>query len=119
MTGWNSTISVPTGGTEDCGQSEENDVRIAHGHPAEFVGRRMMFRADFISYNRKTDDLHAEGHVFFYNFVNKERIWCDKVDYHAERDNEHGTFSGHLVGETLPRIVDQARNADHRGAFSF
>ena len=104
--GWAGTITVPTGGHSDCTQTLDPDekVRTLHAYPAEIVGQRMMFRADDIVYNTETQDLHAEGHVFYYNFVRNEKIWCDKLDYHTEKGNEHGKFY-EPVGETMPKIV--------------
>ena len=106
--GWLSTVTVDTGGkTENCTQSMEGNSREAHARPAEILSSRMMFRADNITYDQLTEDMHAEGHVYFYNFVNKERLWCDKVDYHTEKGKEYGTFTGHVVGDTFPRITSK------------
>ena len=102
--GWISSFAVPTGGRADCSQSFEKGVRTMHGHPAEFVDSRMMFRADDIVYNTDTEDLHAEGHVYYYNFGRNEKIWCDKLDYHAEKGKEYGVFH-HVVGEMSPKIA--------------
>jgi LPS-assembly protein len=108
--GWISTIAVPTGGHTDCTQTLDPDekVRTLHAYPAEIVGQRMMFRADTIVYNTETQDLHAEGHVFYYNFARNEKIWCDKLDYHTEKGNEHGNFY-QVVGETMPKIVTRPK----------
>jgi LPS-assembly protein len=102
--GWIRTITVPTGGRADCSQSLEKGVRTMHGHPAEFVDSRMLFRADDIVYNSDTEDLHAEGHVYYYNFARNEKIWCDKLDYHTEKGKEYGIFH-QVVGEMSPKIV--------------
>jgi LPS-assembly protein len=91
----------------DCSQSMEGKVDKLHGHPAEIMDSRMLFRADEIVYDGDTEDLHAEGHIYYYNFAKNERIWCDKLDYHTEKGNEHGTFTGHLVGETQPRTISK------------
>ena len=64
----------------------------------------MMFRADTIVRDGDTEDLHAEGHVYFYSFTRNEKLWCDKLDYHTEKGNEHGKFYN-VVGETMPKIV--------------
>jgi LPS-assembly protein len=108
--GWISTIAVPTGGHTDCTQTfdPEGKVRTMHADPAEIVFQRMMFRADTIVYNTDTEDLHAEGHVFYYNFDRNEKIWCDRLDYHTEKGNEHGTFY-QVVGETMPKIVTRPK----------
>jgi LPS-assembly protein len=83
----------------------EGKVREGRAHPAEIEDARMLFRADHVVYNGETEDLHAEGHVYYESFVNKEKLWCDKVDYHTEKGHEHGVFTGHVVGETQPRII--------------
>jgi len=69
--GWIGTITIPTGGHTDCTQTLDPDekVRTLHAYPAEVVGQRMMFRADDIVYNTETQDLHAEGHVYYDNFA--------------------------------------------------
>jgi LPS-assembly protein len=90
----------------DCTQSLEGKVRKLHAHPAEMLDSRMLFRADDIVYDGETGDLHAEGHVYFYDFARNEKIWCDKLDYHTEKGNEHGTFTN-VVGETQPRIISK------------
>src|ERR1035438_1479418 len=64
----------------------------------------MLFRADSIVYDGDSEDLHAEGHVYYYDFAKNEKIWCDSLDYHTEKGNEHGKFY-QVIGETLPRIV--------------
>ena len=90
----------------DCTQSMEGSVRKLHAHPAEILDSRMLFRADDIVYDAETQDLHAEGHVYYHNLAKSEQIWCDKLDYHAEKGNEHGTFYN-VVGETQPRIISK------------
>jgi LPS-assembly protein len=105
VTGWISTVTVYTGDLTYCTQSIEDKTRKAHGHPAEIEDGRMLFRADDVTYDGDTQDLHAVGHVYYENFLSKEKLWCDKVDYHTEKGNEHGTFTGHVVGETQPRII--------------
>lgn len=104
VAGWVNTIAVPTGGHTDCSQTLEGKKREVHAYPAEFVDQRMMFRADTIVYDGDTEDLHAEGHVYFYSFTRNEKIWCDKLDYHTEKGNEQGKFYN-VVGETMPKIV--------------
>jgi hypothetical protein len=106
VTGWVSTVTVPTGGHNDCTQTLNPDgkVRTLRGYPAEIVDSQMMFRADVIVYNGETEDLHAEGHVYYENFARNEKIWCNKVDYHTEKGKEYGIFD-HPIGETLPKIV--------------
>ena len=103
-------VDIPTGGKGDCEQSMPGNgesIEKAHAHPVEILSSRMVFRADDISYDRETEDLHAEGHVYYHNFVNNESVWCDKLDYHTEAGNEHGKFSGHVVGETYPRLISK------------
>jgi LPS-assembly protein len=104
VTGWLGSVSLFAGGLTDCSQSMEGKVRKLHGHPAEIEDSRMLFRADDIVYDSDTEDLHAEGHVYFYDFARNEKIWCDKLDYHTEKGHEHGNFTN-IVGETQPRIV--------------
>jgi len=108
--GWIGTVTVPTGGHNDCTQTLDPDekVRTLHAYPAEIVGQHMMFRADNIVYNTETQDLHAEGHVYYDNFARNEKIWCDKLDYHTEKGNEHGKFYD-VVGETMPKIVTRPK----------
>jgi LPS-assembly protein len=108
--GWVGTIAVPTGGHTDCTQSDDpqSKLRTLHAYPAEIVFQRMMFRADDIVYNTETQDLHAEGHVYYDNFARNEKIWCDRLDYHTEKGNEHGKFY-EVVGETLPKIVTRPK----------
>ena len=104
VAGWVNTIAVPSGGRADCLQTLEGKKRTLHGNPAEVLDQRMMFRADTILYDGDTEDLHAEGHVYYYNFDRNEKIWCNKVDYHTEKGKEYGTFY-QVVGETMPKIV--------------
>jgi LPS-assembly protein len=102
-TGWASVATIPTGGG-DCDETLEGKKRIIHAHPAEILDQRMLFRADTIVYDTDTEDLHAEGHVYYYNFVRNEKIWCNRLDYHTEKGKEHGLFY-QVVGETMPKIV--------------
>jgi len=104
LTGWVSAVTVFPGDQADCSQTLEGKKRTLHGHPAEIVDSRMLFRADTIVYDGDTEDLHAEGHVYYYDFAKNEKIWCNSLDYHTEKGNEHGTFH-QVIGETLPRIV--------------
>jgi LPS-assembly protein len=106
--GWASIVTVPTGGHSDCSQTLEGKVRTLHAYPAEMVDQRMMLRADRIAYDGDTEDLHAEGHVYLYNFGRNEKIWCNKLDYHTEKGKEHGTFYD-VVGETMPKIVTRVK----------
>ena len=118
VAGWVRTITVPTGGRADCSQTLEGKVRTLHGHPAEIEDSRMLFRADEIVYNGDTDDLHAEGHVYFYDFARNEKLWCDKLDYHTEKGHEHGTFYN-VIGETQPRIITKPGFLTTRTPFHF
>ncbi len=104
VTGWISTFTVFTGGRADCAQTLEGKKRTLHGNPAEIVDQRMLFRADEIVYDGDTEDLHAEGHVYYYNFARNEKIWCNKLDYHTEKGKEYGIFH-QVIGEMLPKIV--------------
>jgi LPS-assembly protein len=104
VTGWVSAVTLFTGEQADCSQMLEGKKRTLHGHPAEIVDSRMLFRADTIVYDGDTEDLHAEGHVYYFDFSKNEKIWCNKLDYHTEKGNEHGTFY-QVIGETMPRIV--------------
>jgi LPS-assembly protein len=97
-------MTLFTGGHADCSQTLEGKTRTLHGYPVEIVDSRMMFRADDIVYDGDTEDLHAEGHVYFYDIARNEKIWCNKLDYHTEKGKEHGVYYG-VIGETLPRIV--------------
>jgi LPS-assembly protein len=107
--GWMSTIHVPIAGHTDCiDDFEPNGIRSVHAYPAEIISQRQMFRADTIVYNSETEDLHAEGHVYYDNFARNEKIWCDRLDYHTEKGNEHGSFY-QVVGETMPKIVTRPR----------
>jgi len=101
---WVVTLSPADCPETECSQTDDGKVRKAHGHPAEIEDSRMLFRADDIVYDGETQDLHAEGHVYFYDFARNEKLWCDKLDYHTERGNEHGTFYN-VVGETQSRII--------------
>jgi len=118
-TGWISTVTVFTGDYTYCAQSGEGEIRKAHAHPAEIEDSRMLFRADDVTYDADTQDLHAEGHVYYESFVSKEKLWCDKVDYHTEKGNEHGTFTGHVVGETQPRIITKPGFLTSNAPFHF
>jgi LPS-assembly protein len=102
--GWARTATFPTGGSGDCTQTLDGKKRTLHGHPAEFVSQKMMFRADEMVYDGDTEDLHAEGHVYFYDFARNEKIWCSRLDYHTEKGKEEGRFY-EVVGETMPKIV--------------
>ena len=113
-TGWIDTATL----FSDCSQTMEGRKRTLHAHPAEIVSRRMLFRADEIIYDGDTDDLHAEGHVYFYDFAQNEKIWCDQLNYHTERDNEHGTFYN-VVGETQPRIITKPNFLTTQTPFHF
>ena len=104
VTGWIGTATLFTGGRSDCSQTMEGKVRTLHAHPAEIVDSRLLFRADDIVYDGETEDLHAEGHVFFYDMARNEKIWCDKLDYHTEKGHEHGKFY-QVIGETQSRII--------------
>lgn len=103
MTGWAQILNLYTG---DCWQTLEGKVRTLHAHQAEMVDSRMLFRADDIIYNGDTEDLHAEGHVYFYDFAQNEKIWCDRLEYHTEKGHEAGKFYD-VIGETQPRITSK------------
>jgi LPS-assembly protein len=102
--GWVSTLTLYTGGRADCSQALEGKNKTLHGHPAEIEDSRMLIRADDIVYDGETEDMHAEGNVYFYDYAQNEKIWCDKLIYHTEKGREHGVFYK-VVGETQPRII--------------
>jgi len=89
---WNAVGDLETDGT----------MRKLHGHPAEMLNAKMLFRGDEIEYNTETGDIKAEGHVYFKNFDKNEQIWCSRLEYNTE--DEKGKFWD-VRGETVPRIV--------------
>jgi LPS-assembly protein len=72
------------------------------GHPVEFEDSRMLFRANYLRYNRDTGDLVARGHVYFRSFERSEQLWCDHLEYNTE--DEKGKFWD-VAGETQPKFV--------------
>ena len=103
---WNISLGgCPAGASADvCSQETGGGVSKLHAHPAEIVDRRMLFRAEHIEYDENTEQVHAWGNVYYHNFEDREEIWCDEVDYHTERGNEHGKYTN-VVGETQPRLI--------------
>ncbi|MBZ5724027.1 MAG: LPS assembly protein LptD [Acidobacteriia bacterium] len=83
-------------------QEVEGKVYKLHGTPAEVEDSRMLFRADDIEWNKETHEVHAKGHVYFYNFERHQKIWCNELEYNTEE--ETGKFYT-VRGETMPRIV--------------
>ncbi|MBZ5585694.1 MAG: LPS assembly protein LptD [Acidobacteriia bacterium] len=63
---------------------------------------RMVFRADEVVYNQDTGDIEASGHVYFHDFVEKQEMWCDRLEYNT--DEERGKFYN-VRGQAVPRIV--------------
>ncbi len=83
-------------------QEVEGKVYRLHGTPAEVEDSRMLFRAEEIEWNKETHEVHARGHVYFYNFERHQKIWCNELEYNTEE--ETGKFYT-VRGETAPRIV--------------
>jgi len=82
-------------------QEAEGKVYKLHGK-AEIESTTMLFRADDIEFNEETGDLRATGNVFFQNFVRKEKVWADRLEYNTE--SETGKFYK-VHGETSPHIA--------------
>ena len=81
-------------------QETEGSVHKLHGK-AEIEGTTMLFRADDMVFNEDTGDLTATGNVFFQNFVKKEKVWADHLEYNTRQ--ETGKFYK-VHGETSPHI---------------
>ena len=61
-------------------------------------------RADEIDYNKETDYVEARGKVEYQNFVTQEKLYADKVEYYAHKDEETGKF--YNVSGSAPFRVD-------------
>jgi LPS-assembly protein len=74
------------------------------GKPVEFEDSRMIFRADYIHWDRETGDLEARGRVYFHSFEQNTQLWCDHLEYNT--DEEKGKFydvRGEAVTKTIVR----------------
>ncbi len=61
-------------------------------------------RADEIDYNKETGYVEARGKVEYQNFVTQEKLYADKVEYYAHKDEETGKF--YNVSGSAPFRVD-------------
>jgi LPS-assembly protein len=81
-------------------QEKNGPLYSLHGH-AQVEGTKLLVRADEIEYNEETGDVRAHGNVYYHNFVKKEQLWAERVDYNT--DSERGTFYK-VSGQAYPRI---------------
>ncbi|HUI57532.1 MAG TPA: LPS assembly protein LptD [Bryobacteraceae bacterium] len=102
-----------------CWIKTEGKVTTIHAFPAEIEDSQLLFRADDITYDDETKKIVAAGSVYYHNYEKSEEIWCDKLEYYASRGDEHGTFDGHLIGETKPRIVTRPGILTSKAPFHF
>ncbi len=61
-------------------------------------------RADELDYNQETGYVEARGKVEYQNFVTMEKLYADKVEYYAHKDEETGKF--YNVSGSAPFRVD-------------
>ncbi len=60
--------------------------------------------ADELDYNEETGYVEARGKVEYQNFVTMEKLYADKVEYFADKDEETGKF--YNVSGSAPFRVD-------------
>jgi LPS-assembly protein len=60
--------------------------------------------ADEIDFDQETDYVEARGKVEYQNFVTQEKLYADKVEYYAHKDEETGKF--YNVSGSAPFRVD-------------
>lgn len=70
-------------------QESEGSIYHLRGH-AVLEQTDALLKADEIDYNEETGDAEARGHVFYENFVQNEKITCDRVEYNM--DSQRGKF---------------------------
>ncbi len=100
-------------------QEIEGSVRRLYGSPgvpAELEDNRMLFRADFVEWDKDTDDVVARGHVYFHNFERNEQIWADHLEYNTEKAT--GKFYD-VLGEFHPRVVSRPMQLTTDAPFHF
>jgi LPS-assembly protein len=86
-----------------CSQTEEGDWMYLRGrHEIETTDSEL--RADELDYNKETGYVEARGKVEYQNFVTQEKVYADRVQYYAHRDEETGTF--YNVSGSAPFRVD-------------
>ena len=61
-------------------------------------------RADELDYNDATDYVEARGKVEYQNFVTQEKLYADRVEYYAHKEDETGKF--YNVSGSAPFRVD-------------
>jgi len=113
--GWD--IHLECGLSPDCTQDDQGRIHKLHGHPAVVEDSRMLFSAEYIEFDEDNQEMHAKGGVYFHKFENNEKIWCDELWYHTERENEHGRFLN--VVAKLSRASSPNRNPDIQQPFHF
>ena len=70
-------------------QASENGVYHLRGR-AVLEQTDATLKADEIDYNEETGDAEARGHVYYENFVQNEKLTCDRAEYNL--DTQHGKF---------------------------
>ena len=81
-------------------QQSEGSIYHLRGH-AVIELTDSVIKADEIDYNEETGYTEARGHVFYQNFVQNEKITCDKVEYNVDDQtgkfyNVHGYAKTHI-----------------------
>jgi LPS-assembly protein len=86
-----------------CAQQDEGDWIYLRGrHRIETTDSEL--RADELDYNKETGYVEARGKVEYQNFVTMEKLYADKVEYYAHKDEETGKF--YNVSGSAPFRVD-------------
>ncbi len=86
-----------------CSDEDRGDWLYLRGrHRIETTDSEL--RADELDFNKATGYVEARGKVEYQNFVTMERLYADKVEYFAHKDEETGKF--YNVSGSAPYRVD-------------
>lgn len=86
-----------------CVHQEEGDWVYLRGR-SEIETTDSELRADELDYNKETGYVEARGKVEYQNFVTQEKLYADRVEYYAHKDQETGKF--YNVSGSAPFRVD-------------
>ncbi|HUP04539.1 MAG TPA: LPS assembly protein LptD [Bryobacteraceae bacterium] len=110
--------SIPAGQWEaDAVQEQKGEGKEWELHGNAWVeGPKMLIRADNMTWDQDSGQLHATGHVYLHNFERNEEVWCDRMDYDTK--NESGMFYN-VRGQMVPRLVTRPGMLTSHSPFYF
>ena len=97
------TIGQSSTGGQVCTQEQRGDWIYLRGR-CQIETTDAELRADELDFNRMTDYVEARGKVEYENFVTQEKLYADRAEYYAAKQEENGKF--YSVSGSAPFRVD-------------